>query len=49
MGQEQSSLIDDDTPCQTLKNRSVDSIAKYVKDGRARKVVVMVNTILSIS
>ena len=43
MGQEQSSLIDDSTPPQTLKERSVESVATYIKQGRAKKVVVMVS------
>ena len=43
MGQEQSSLIDDSTPPQTLKERSVESVATYIKQGRAKKIVVMVS------
>ena len=43
MGQEQSSPIDDSTPPQTLEKRSVDSIAKYIKEGRAKNIVVMVS------
>lgn len=43
MGQEQSSPVDDSTSSQTLKERSVDAVAQYIKDGRAKKIVVMVS------
>ena len=43
MGQEQSSPIDDRATPFSLENRSVESIAKYVKEGRAKKIVVMVS------
>ena len=43
MGQESSSLIDEQTPPQTLKARSVEAVAKLIKDGRAKKIVVMVS------
>lgn len=42
MGQEQSSPIDDSTPSVTLENRSLDALAKYIKDGRAKRIVTMV-------
>ena len=42
MGQEQSSPIDESTPPQTLKARSVEAVAKYILSGRAEKIVVMV-------
>ena len=42
MGQEQSSPVDESTPPQTLKDRSVESVAKYIKDEHAKKIVVMV-------
>lgn len=41
MGQENSSPLDEATPPQTLEFRTVDGLAKYIKDGRARKIVVM--------
>lgn len=47
MGQEQSSPIDDSTPPQTLKERSVESLASYIKEGHAQKVVVMVSFLTS--
>ena len=42
MGQESSNLIDEHVPPQTLKDRSIKSIARFIKDGRVRRVVVMV-------
>lgn len=42
MGQENSALIDDSTPSETLKARNIEAVADYVKAGRARKIVVMV-------
>ena len=42
MGQETSSPIDEHTPPQTLEKRDVASVAKYIKDGRAKRIVVMV-------
>lgn len=43
MGQESSSLVDDATPPQTLKARTVEELAKYINSGRCRRVVVMVS------
>ena len=43
MGQELSSPIDDSIPTQTLEDRSVDSVAKYIKEGHAKKIVIMVS------
>ena len=43
MGQEQSSPVDDSTPSRTLRERSVDAVAEYIKDGRAKKIVVLVS------
>ena len=42
MGQEQSSPVDESVPPQTLEDRSVESVAKYIRDGHAKKIVVMV-------
>ena len=44
MGQEQSSPINEGTP-QTLRDRSIESIAEYIKNGRAEKIVVMVSAL----
>ena len=43
MGQGQSFLVDEATPSQTLKDRSVESIATYIKNGHAKDIVVMVS------
>jgi NAD-dependent histone deacetylase SIR2 len=42
MGNEESRVVDADTPPQTLKARTVEALAQYIKDGRAKKIVVMV-------
>lgn len=42
MGQEESRLIDEKTPPETLKSRTLEAVAEYIKDGRARRIVVMV-------
>lgn len=45
MGQEQSAPdVDEKTPPRTLKDRTVGSVADFIKDGRAKKIVVMVGT-----
>ncbi|KAL6714651.1 Sir2 histone deacetylase Hst2 [Lecanora helva] len=49
MGQEQSCPIDEATPPQTLSERSVEAVAKYIKEGRAKKIVVMVGAGISTS
>ncbi|KAF2478266.1 NAD-dependent deacetylase sirtuin-2, partial [Lindgomyces ingoldianus] len=50
MGQDQSiPLVDENTPTQTLENRSVEAVAKYIKDGRARRIVVMTGAGISTS
>ncbi|KAK0628235.1 DHS-like NAD/FAD-binding domain-containing protein [Bombardia bombarda] len=40
MGQDQST-VSDDTPPQTLTERSLDAVAHLIKSGKARRVVVM--------
>jgi NAD-dependent histone deacetylase SIR2 len=42
MGSEESRIVDEDTPPQTLKARTVEALAQYIKDGRAKQIVVMV-------
>ena len=49
MGQEQSTAIDESTPPRRLDDRSLASIAKYIRDGKARKIVVMVRGHLATS
>jgi hypothetical protein len=42
MGNEESRVVDADTPPRTLKARTIEALAQYIKDGRAKKIVVMV-------
>ncbi|KAI9720650.1 MAG: hypothetical protein M1812_002830 [Candelaria pacifica] len=49
MGQESSTLVDESTPPQTLKSRTVESVARLIKDGRAKKIVVMTGAGISTS
>lgn len=41
MGQDQSGLIEDDTPPNTLSERSLSAVAQMIKDGHAQRIVVM--------
>ena len=41
MGQEQSAVLDDDTPTQTLIGRSLKDVAHYILCGQARRIVCM--------
>ncbi|KAI0883904.1 NAD-dependent deacetylase sirtuin-2 [Annulohypoxylon maeteangense] len=41
MGQEQSSLIDPDTPPDTLSERSLHAVAEFIKKGGVKRIVVM--------
>ena len=44
MGQESSlPMVDESTPTQTLESRTLESVAKLLKEGRFRRVVVMVS------
>lgn len=45
MGQEESRVVDADTSTQTLEARTIEAIAKYIRDGAAQKIVVMVSPI----
>lgn len=42
MGQEASTPVSENTPPLTLKSRTVESVAEYVKSGKAKRVVVLV-------
>jgi hypothetical protein len=44
MGNESSTIIDEDTPPQTLEHRNLESIAKYILEKNVRRIVVMVRT-----
>ncbi|KAK6859522.1 SIR2 family histone deacetylase [Apiospora arundinis] len=41
MGNENSTLIDEDTPTQTLKDRSLRAVADHIRNGGARRIVVL--------
>ncbi|ORY03131.1 DHS-like NAD/FAD-binding domain-containing protein, partial [Clohesyomyces aquaticus] len=50
MGQDQSlPQVDENTPTRTLESRSVEAVAKFIKDGRAGKIVVMTGAGISTS
>ncbi|OCL14538.1 NAD-dependent deacetylase sirtuin-2, partial [Glonium stellatum] len=50
MGQESSlPMIDESTPTQTLESRTLESVAKLLKEGRFRRVVVMTGAGISTS
>lgn len=42
MGQDESSIVDESIPPETLPTRDLAGVAKFVRDGRAKSVVVMV-------
>lgn len=45
MGQESSSPIDESIPPQTLKDRTLGSVAQFIRDGHAKNIVVMVGSL----
>jgi NAD-dependent histone deacetylase SIR2 len=45
MGQDESRVIDPSAPPQTLKARTLEALAQYIKDGRAQKIVIMVGAV----
>ncbi|ORY67747.1 DHS-like NAD/FAD-binding domain-containing protein [Pseudomassariella vexata] len=47
MGNENSSIVDESTPPQTLKDRSLTSVAELIKNGGARRIVVITGAGLS--
>ncbi|KAI9880018.1 MAG: Sir2 histone deacetylase Hst2 [Pleopsidium flavum] len=49
MGQEASTPVDESTPPLTLKSRTVESVAEYIKDGRAKRIVVLTGAGISTS
>ena len=42
MGNEPSALVDENTSPSVLEARNIDAVAKYVKEKKVRRVVVMV-------
>jgi NAD-dependent histone deacetylase SIR2 len=49
MGQDESRVVDPSVPPTTLKARTLEALAEYIKDGRAQKIVVMVGAVTSLS
>ncbi|KAI9885831.1 MAG: hypothetical protein M1823_002361 [Watsoniomyces obsoletus] len=49
MGQEESKPVDESILPQRLKKRDIASVAKYIKDGRAKRIVVMTGAGISTS
>ena len=45
MGNESSVPVDDDVPPQSLESRTLNSVAKYIKENQPRRIVVMVSTL----
>jgi NAD-dependent histone deacetylase SIR2 len=45
MGQEESTVVDPNASPRTLKARTLEALAQYIKDGRAQKIVVMVGSV----
>lgn len=42
-------MLDDDTPCETLSNRSLSGLAEYIKSPSCKKIVVMTGAGISTS
>lgn len=42
MGQEESTPVSESTPPLNLKNRTIESVAEYIKSGKAKRIVVLV-------
>lgn len=42
MGNESSTLVADDVAPQTLESRTLEGVAKYIKEKNVRRIVVMV-------
>lgn len=49
MGQEGSQLVDEKIQPHTLKSRSIASVAELIKDGKAKKIVVLTGAGISTS
>jgi len=49
MGQDSTTPIDESTPPQTLETRNLDGIAKYIKSGKVKKIVLMTGAGISTS
>jgi NAD-dependent histone deacetylase SIR2 len=49
MGQDESRVVDPSVPPTTLRARTLEALAEYIKDGRAQKIVVMVGAVTPLS
>ncbi|KAF3040385.1 Sir2 histone deacetylase Hst2 [Didymella keratinophila] len=49
MGNEESTMVDPSTRPFTLKQRTTDALAQYIKDGKAKKIVVLTGAGISTS
>ncbi|KAF2101622.1 NAD-dependent histone deacetylase SIR2 [Rhizodiscina lignyota] len=49
MGQDASSPVDETVPPETLETRTIDGVARYIKDGKAKRIVVMTGAGISTS
>ncbi|KAF2108639.1 NAD-dependent deacetylase sirtuin-2, partial [Lophiotrema nucula] len=49
MGNENSTLVDDDTPTETLDSRTIEAVAKHIIGGHAQNIVVMTGAGISTS
>ncbi|KAI9761666.1 MAG: hypothetical protein M4579_000900 [Chaenotheca gracillima] len=49
MGQESSKVVDDSIEPQTLEKRNLNSVAKLIKSGKAKRIVLMVGAGISTS
>ncbi|GES64449.1 NAD-dependent deacetylase sirtuin-2 [Aspergillus terreus] len=49
MGNEPSTVVDENTPPSVLESRSIEAVAKYIKEKNVRNIVVMVGAGISTS
>ncbi|KAL4896274.1 DHS-like NAD/FAD-binding domain-containing protein [Aspergillus ambiguus] len=49
MGNEPSTVVDENTPPSVLESRSIEAVAKYIREKNVRKIVVMVGAGISTS
>ncbi|KAL2217746.1 NAD-dependent deacetylase sirtuin-2 [Thermoascus aurantiacus ATCC 26904] len=49
MGNESSALVDESTPPQTLEARTIEAVAKYIRERDVRRIVVMAGAGISTS
>ena len=47
MGNESSTPVEEHVPPQTLESRSMEAVAKYIKEQHVQRIVVMVSAFVS--